>query len=147
MLSSYFIFQGSFLWLLYKLITHKAWKLYDIVCVLQFCFLFAIVFLIMSMPLHLSKGKAGKYCNKKCPLKWNNAMGFKRMYRFTDLFSYESSYNTGKYIDENPLLYFADSLTLLWLYGNLMITRSEYLRLSDFSIIEHDRLLTCYILV
>ena len=49
-----------------------------------------------------------------------------------------------EFIDENPLPLFAYYLT--WLYNSMgmqLIIGSDNLTLSDFGLIEHDRVLNC----
>ena len=109
------------------------------VCLTRYC----VVFLEISMPLHKRFGeeKQEKISLAKCiKAKWY--YGFWQMLWFTDLFSCESGYDkVTLHCWKFPsfILYITSlhyNSMALWL-----IKKSESFGLSDFSIIEHDKII------
>ena len=87
---------------------------------------------------NVGKGKSRRKLHCLHLSKWNNAMGFYKMFRFTNLFTDESSSNARKnYLWKSPS-FILHINTWFWFFDFI---RSENLRLSAFSNIEHNRVL------
>ena len=97
-----------------------------------------IVFIMNNFNTKNSEEKSRRKFHSQLLSKWNNAMGFYKMFRFTHLFTDESSSNARKnYLWKSPS-FILHINTWFWFFDFI---RSENLRLSAFSIIEHDRVL------